>query len=417
MARRAFLSPIRNPFVIWLFRLCFPWMKHKVFGGLSVQISEHDLKLLRQYQGQRMLLLPNHPTGDEPAVLFDVAQRMKEIFPFVAAREVFDWEHGFRGWVLRRMGTYSVIRGAADRESFMTTKKILMEGHHRLVIFIEGEISRENDVLIPFEPGVLQLAYWAQESLAKDAKKAHQTDFPEIYTAPVAIKYFYEPGIEAVIEQSLSNLEKTVGLPSAVHGDYYPRLRAVGEAVLTIQERMHRMVSLPGTTFNERVTAVKNRLLKKMELFLDLKPAPDTSVIDRMREIRNTMDRLVHTYDDPVDLSEYEKNVVEHFRITLSEFYQDLDRVASFLTYDESYLQENQSPERMAEMITRLEREVFGETRLLHPRVAVVQLGTIHNLKEHFSEYEADKKGFVQKLANQMEQDMMGMLSTIQKPR
>jgi 1-acyl-sn-glycerol-3-phosphate acyltransferase len=410
------MSPIMNPFVVALTRFCFPWLKRHLFGGLSVQIDPNDLETLRLYQGKRMLLLPNHPTGDEPAVIFDIGMRLNEVFPFVAAREVFDWEFGFRGWVLRRLGTYSVIRGAADRESFLTTKKILMEGKHRLVIFIEGEISRENDVLIPFEPGVLQLAYWAQESLAKEARKAGTEDFPEIYTMPVAIKYFYKPGIETKIEKSLQGLEKATGVTPPPDSDHYSRLRAVGEAVLRIQEEMHQMVPLPGTTLTQRIDAMKNRVLKKMELFLDLKPKPEQSLIDRMREIRNTMDRLIHTYDEPGELTEYEKRQVNHFRMALSEFYYDLDRVACFLTYDEKYLRENHSAERMAEMILRLEREVFGRTLLSHPRVAMVKLGNIINLKEHFATYEADKKGFVQRLVDQMEADMMRMLASMPHP-
>jgi 1-acyl-sn-glycerol-3-phosphate acyltransferase len=416
MARRAFLSPIRNPLIIWLFRLCFPWMKRRFFGGLTVHIDPQDLETLRQYQGKRMLLLPNHPTGDEPAVIFDVGMRFNEVFAFVAAREVFDLEWGFRGWVLRRMGTYSVIRGSADRESFLTTKNILMEGKHRLVIFIEGEISRENDTLIPFEPGVLQLAYWAQEALAKEAKKTGLEDFPPIFTAPIAIKYFYQPGIETEIERSLQGLEKAMGLSPTPHSGHYERLRAIGEAVLKIQEDIHQMISLPGTTLTQRIEAVKNRMLKKMELFLDLKPEPGLSLIERMREIRNTMDRLIHTYDEPTTWTAYQKRMVEHFRLSLREFYQDLERVSCFLTYDEAYLRENQSPERLAEMLMRLEREVFGKSRLKHPRVAIVKLGKIVNLKEHFPTYEADRKGFIQRLAHQMENDMMHLLATIHKP-
>lgn len=415
LKRRAFLSPIMNPFVVWGLRFVFPVMLQKLFGGLSVKISPKDFSRLREYKGKRMLLLPNHPTGDEPAVLFEIGKWMDETFQFVAAREVFDWEHGFRGWVLRRMGTYSVIRGAADRESFLTSKKILMEGLHRLVIFIEGEISRENDVLIPFEPGVLQLGFWAQEALIKDAKK-HQSEVADIYTVPVAIKYFYQPGIEVPIETSLKQLEKAVGLTAALDSDVYTRIRAIGLEVLKTQEEMNRIISLEGTTLNERVEGTKSRMLKKMEVFLDLKPAPNASIIERMREIRNTMDRLIHVYDVPDTLTEYQARLIEHFRLALSEFYKDLDRIAYFLTYDESYLRENQTTERLVEMILRLEREVFGRTHLTHPRTAVVKMGEIFNLKTLYPRYEANKKEFVQELASQMEQDMRGMLTAIENP-
>lgn len=423
MARRAFLPPIINPLVVGFIRVIFPFGMRTLLGGLSVYISDDDLAKLRAYQGKRMLLLPNHPNGEEPFVLFEIFKRMNEVFNVVAAREVFDWEHGFRGWLLRRVGAYSVIRGTADRESFMMSKKILMEGQNRLVIFIEGEISRGNETLIPFEPGVLQLAFWAQEGLAKEAAKVarqqggqDKPDYPPVYVAPLAIKYFYAPGSETAIETSLQVLEKAVGLPTEPGASQYARIRAIGEKVLAVQEALHQLVALPGVSLTERVEAIKNRMLKKMELFLGLKPDPQASTLSRLREIRNTMDHLIHTYDDPQELTDYEKRMVDHFRKALSEFYQDLDRVVYFLTYDEAYLQESQTPERFIDVIRRLEREVFGDARLTYPRVAAVKVGEVINLKEQFPSYESDKKGYVKHMVSELEENMRLMLTRMQRP-
>lgn len=416
MPSRAFLSPRINPLVVGVVRLLLPLVMKTLLGGLVVQIAASDLEKLRAYKGKRMLLLPNHPTGEEPAILFEISKLLDEVFNFVAAREVFNLEHGFRGWVLRRCGVYSIIRGAADRESFMTSKRILMEGKNRLVIFIEGEISRGNDTLIPFEPGVIQLAYWAQEALAKEAAKAKNKDFPPVYMAPVAVKYFYQPGADAAIEQALRNLEAFVGQQPTPEMDRYQRVRAIGERVLKVQEDLHQIVSLPETTLNERVEAIKHRMLKKMELFLDLRPDPETSTLERLREVRNTMDRLIHTYDDPTDLTDYEKRMVEHFRSALSEFYKDLDRVVHYLTYDENYLRDNPTPERFIEHLRRLEREVYGQAKLVYPRIAVVKIGDVVNLKDHFEAYEADKKTHVRDVAHGMEENMMTMLASIERP-
>lgn len=423
MQSRAFLSPIINPMVVAAVRLLLPVMMRHMFGGMQVLISDEDLAKLRNYQGKRMLLLPNHPTGEEPVILFEVARWLNEVFNFVAAREVFDWEHGFRGWVLRRVGAYSVIRGAADRDSFMMSKKILMEGKNRLVIFIEGEISRGNETLIPFEPGVIQLAFWAQEGLAKEAAKVaklqsleQQPDYEPVYLAPVAIKYFYAPGCEPAMEEALTKLEKAVGLESNTGADRYQRIRAIGEKVLKVQEELHQIVALPGTSFTDRVEAIRCRMLRKMEIFLDLKPDPEATTLNRLREIRNTMDHLIHTYDDPTELTEYENRMVEHLRLALSEFYKDLDRVVYFLTYDEAYLKDNRSSERFIEMIRRLEREIYGEARLNHPRIASLKVGEVLNLKEHFPEYEADKKGFVRGIALELEEDMRQMILNMPSP-
>lgn len=433
MPNRTFLSPRINPLVVKAVRMLLPTMMRATFGGLMVHIPDDALEKLRRYRGQRMLLLPNHPTGEEPAVMFEVATRLNEVFNFVAAREIFNLEHGFRGWVLRRVGVYSVIRGATDRESFMTSKKILMEGNNRLVIFIEGEISRVNDTLIPFETGVIQLAFWAQEALVKESGKTKQkgrrakedpkadgdtplTEYPPIYMAPVAIKYFYLPGAELAIDQALRALEKAVGLNPGQDADRYQRVHAIGDKVIQVQEELHNLVPTPSTTLNERVGTVKNRMLKKMELFLDLKPDPEASMLERLREIRNTMDRMIHIYDDPGDISDYEKRTLEHFRLAVSEFYADLERVAYFLTYDEAYLRENQTPERFIEMIRRLEKEVYGESRLMYPRVAVVQVGDVIDIKSRFADYEADKKGYVKQVAQELETDMMALLSAAERP-
>lgn len=423
MQSRAFLSPIINPVVVASVRLLLPVMMHHLFGGMQVRISDDDLAKLQSYQGKRMLLLPNHPTGEEPVVLFEVSRWLNEVFNFVAAREVFDWEHGFRGWVLRRVGAYSVIRGAADRDSFMTSKKILMEGKHRLVIFIEGEISRGNETLIPFEPGVIQLACWAQEGLAKEAAKLAKlksgedpSEYEPVYLAPVAIKYFYAPGCDPVMDEALTSLEKSVGLDVQAQMGRYERIRRIGEKVLNVQEDLHQIVALPGTSFTERVEAIRSRMLRKMEIFLDLKPDPEATTLNRLREIRNTMDHLIHTYDDPTELTDYEKRMVEHLRLALSEFYKDLEWVVYFLTYDEAYLRENRSSERLIEMIRRLEREIYGNAKLNHPRTAVVKVGEVINLKAHFGSYEADKKGFVRELAAELEEDMRQMILEMPSP-
>lgn len=418
MKKRAFLSPQINPLVVATVRALMPLMKRTLFGGLELWLEERSMETLRRYKGERMLLLPNHPTGEEPQVLFDIATRLDEVFNFVAAREVFDWERGFRGWVLRRVGVYSVIRGAADRESFMMSKKILMEGLNRLVIFIEGEISRGNDTLIPFEPGVIQLAYWAQEALAKEAKKKGQDgEYPPVYVAPVAIRYYFKPGAETAIEQGLQNLEKAVGVQPEAGDDPYRRIRRIGEKILTVLEQENHLVAVPETTLTERVEAIKNRLLKKMEVFLELKPDPLASTLDRLREIRNTMDKMIHTYDDPGEMTPYERRIAEHMRLALQEFYEDLDRVVYFVTYNESYLKDHPSNERLIEAIRRLEKEVFGLARLTYPRVATVEVGDVISLKDHFAEYEADKKGHVKDLAARLEHDMEAMLARMQRPK
>ena len=51
------------------------------------------------------------------------------------------------------------------RHSFQKTRQILAEGNRWLVIFPEGQTVWQNDTVMPFQPGVVQLAFKACETV------------------------------------------------------------------------------------------------------------------------------------------------------------------------------------------------------------------------------------------------------------
>ena len=124
---------------------------------------------------------------------------------------------------MQRLGVYSVVHGAVDRESFRIMRETLSEGKRKLVIFAEGEISHQNDTVMPFESGVVQLGFWALD----DMKKSGQVK--PIYVLPVAIKYIYKKDMWGKIEKALAKLERKI-LPknSNLSEDLYDRLQNVG---------------------------------------------------------------------------------------------------------------------------------------------------------------------------------------------
>ena len=409
-SRSAFLPPKNSPLVERLVKLILPWLFRGPMKGLRVVVPEADLARLKAIKGKRMLLLPNHPSPEDPYILFDLSRQLDESFNYVAAREIFDHDYGARGWVLQHCGSYSIIRGKADRESFMMTKELLIAGMRRLVIFIEGEVSNENDTVIPFEIGVIQLAFKAQEELAKQSG-----DYPGIFVAPVALKFFFDERADIAIEQSLRDLEAAVGLTDRAQ-DTYERIMKVSDKLLSVHERQMTLKPDPSLTLSGRIQRVKNRLLKKMELFLEITPPPEMSYLDRVRVIRNQMDHLIHTYHDPGHLSDYETRMLEHLRGTFAEFYDDLERLVNFMTMDEGYLRDRWTRERFVELLRRLEKEVYGAARIQAPRTVVVRVGDIFNLKDRFPEYQKDKKAVAQAIASEIEADMTHLLATAERP-
>jgi 1-acyl-sn-glycerol-3-phosphate acyltransferase len=403
--------------MVHLFKALLPFLMKTVLGGLSVEISKADLERLKEYEGRPMLLLPNHPTYLDPYVMFELSKRLGETFQYVCARELFDLDRGLRGKIFQSLGVYSVIRGAADRESFRTSKEILAKGLNRLVIFIEGEVSHENDTLIPFEPGVIQLAFWALEERLRQAKKdpsALSTGSPDVYLAPVAIKYIMKSPCHQAIEQSIHQLTTAVGLSLPADMPRYQKILEIGQTVLTIQEKRLNLHPSPEDSITERLERFKDRLLTKMELFLDIAVPPQTTILDRIRAIRNAMDKQIYTYQDPPSLSPYAERMLEHVRLEFQEFYLELEKVVNMLVLKEGYIHENETPERYVDVLRRLEREVFGKPLINPPRTAVIKVGNIQNLMEAYPAYETSKKQTVQGIANQLEAEMYTLLDKIQ---
>lgn len=411
---KRFCPPRLNPWFIHFFRWILPLIFSSLLGDLEVVIDRDSMQRLKEYRGQRMLLLPNHPMLEDPFVMFHLAKELKESFYYVAARELFRKAKGLYGFILQRVGVYSVIRGSTDRESFQMTKNILLAGKRRLVIFIEGEISHENDTLIPLEPGVLHLAFRAQADIRESAS---------IYLAPIAIKYFYRPGSETRIRRALDNLESALfsrlqaaAIRAEAEETPFPivyRLVEIGKKILETQEKRLSITPDKSKSYKLRYETVKNQLLQRMETYLGLYPTTESSFLERVRAVRNRMDQMVYLYEEfPPVFSAYDRKILEHQRVTFTEFYDELARLTNFMTLNENNLLKINSIEREIEMIRRLEQEVFGRPQLLCPRTAVVSAGEIISLQERFFAYQAHRRQTMQSLAGEIEANLYHLLNT-----
>jgi len=371
---------------------------------LEVYISPEDLNKLKEVKNKRPLLLPNHPSEDDPYVIFELAKLLGQSFYTVAAREVFDWHWGLRGKLFQWTGTYSLIRGTSDRDSFKTTKEILIRGERPLVIFIEGEISNENDTLIPFEPVVVQLAFWAQEELVEKENSG------EVNLVPLALKYFYKGNVDKVMDKAISGLEAALKLKRLASDDIFERLMEVAMKVLSLREKQLNLPDNAELTLDERIKRVKEKMLNRLENFLDISVPLNMSLLDRTRVIRNQIDKVSYHYKDPAELTDYERNNLKRNKKLYASFYNELDRLANFIVLRDGYIAANKRPERFIELIKRLEKEIYGRIKISHPRECVVQVGEALNLKTLLEDYKNNKKPTLQKLASQLELNTNTML-------
>ncbi|HEY9683608.1 MAG TPA: lysophospholipid acyltransferase family protein [Drouetiella sp.] len=411
-----FRPPRDSAPLIALVNLTLPLYMKFALHDTKVQPAPGAIERFEAFRGKRGLICPNHSNRHDPQVMFDFSRMSGERFNYVAAREVFDWSNGFNGWWLQHLGTYSVVRGAADRESFKMTKKILSEGKRKLVLFPEGEISRQNDTLMPLESGAAQLTFWAVEELAKQAAGAA---VEPVYIIPIALKYTYPRDIQDNLKETLSSLEASMSILSIAGASVYQRLRAISEKLLETLEREYKMKPVPGADLNERVSTLRQSILTNVGHQLQIELPKNVRQLEMVRILRNHIDDFIYATES--DSSEYEKKVHEERAATLRGFYNDLDRVVNFIAIYDGYLKDNLTQERFADILDRLEREIkrTREPSFRGSRIVLLDVGEPINLSERYADYKSAKKATIAKVTEEISgqiSDMLVKLDQYRKP-
>lgn len=405
-----FREPLDNRLVIGLAKLFkAEILKYRMCDAELVVIDD-GVEKLKKLAGKRAMICPNHSHRHDPEVMFSFSCMLGEEFNFIAAREVFDWNNGWNGWFLQRMGVYSVVRGAIDRESFKTTKRLLVDGKKKLVLFPEGEISRQNDVLLPLESGAAQLSFMALDEL-------HKTKPEEpMYIVPVAIKYTYKTDLKAHLADLLDKIEYKLGLNNHAEPSLYKRVRMAAEVVLSTLEAEYNVKAEPGADLNTRITALKTKILDTIAEFLDIKLSPSGSHLDWVRVLRNAMDEII--YADAVEnLPPYQKKIHDEKSEKIRGFYKDLDRVVTFIAIYDGYLTPPATQERMVNVLELIEAEVFGQPKIKGPRLVYLKVGDPINLLELYAEYKKTKKPVIERVSNNINNQLSTMLLSLDKER
>lgn len=402
-----FKPPKDNTFVIGSVKLLLPILMRLTTKVSHVDIDSESLDKLKSTDGYPTILVPNHPSRADPHVLFTLSTRCGERFRYMCARETFDRKIAglkLRGFFMTRLGVYSVVRGAVDRDSFRLTRETLAKQARKLVIFGEGEISHQNETIMPFESGIVQFGLWALNDMEKAG------NLKPLYLVPVGIKYVYRNDMWDQIEEALANLERSV-LPDPADRptDLYDRVKNVGGNLLTILAREYHLRTDEEATLNDRIFQMREHILSQMESFLELSPQSDRNPLRRVRAIQNRIDEEI--YRDVEEMTEYERGVhaqrVDKFR----QFYTDVRRIVNSIAIYEGYIGEDPSQERFLEVITRLEVEVYGRSNVKGPLDAFLRIGTPKNLLDSYETYKKQKRQTTQQITLELETDVQNIIA------
>lgn len=376
-------------------------------GGIQVKPVDGAIERFRKVAKKRGMVCPNHSNRIDPEIIFVFSMMVGEDFNYVAAREVFDWDRGINGWWLQRLGAYSVVRGAADRESFKMTRKVIAEGRKKLCLFPEGEISRQNDTLMGLESGAAQLTFWAVEELQKLSGNNNGGVIEPIYLTPVALKYTYAGDIRPALRKTLTALELRLNIQNTAGEDaFYPRIRTVAERLLITLEAEYGFKPAADATMNDRIQALRKHILNSVATQLRVNLPPTAKPLECVRILRNTMDDFIYVDEGP--MSEYQKKVHDEKASIVKNFYKDLDRVVNFIVIYEGYFREQNTQERYADTIERLETEVIGgDPSAKGPRHVLLDVGESIDMTARYGDYKKDKRGVL----NQITDDVAGQIS------
>lgn len=404
-----FRPPKESPFLITFIKLCAPLYKKFALSDTQIRVRPGAIERFAALKGKRALVCPNHSNRHDPQAMFFFGQAAKENFNYVAAREVFDFDRGMNGWWLQHIGAYSVVRGAPDRESFKMTKKILSEGKQKLVLFPEGEISRQNDTLLPLETGAAQLSFWALDELDKQGITEH------LYIVPIALKYTYTGDIRPTLIETLEKLEAKLSVSRPSGSKLYPRLMAVAEKLLSSLEAEYNQKPAKDASLNDRITNLRLAILAHISSYLNVELPRSERPLDAVRLLRNKIDDFV--YENEEGLSEYEKERHEEKATAIKSFYKDLNRVVNFVSVYDGYIKEHMTQERFADVLERIEFEVLGNNSVKGPRLIMIDVGNPIDLRNYQQEYKTAKKVALQKITDDVSAQMAGMLETMEHER
>lgn len=371
-----FFPPKLNPLLTRLVHSVSSLVLQRLYQ-CDLVVSDDDVVKIRAIAGARAVYVCNHPTLEDGMVLFGLAARARQLWHYIVARESFK---GLQGKFLQWMGCYSIRRGLGDRASIAQTLSLLKKPKTQVVIFPEGGCSYQNDTVMPFRSGAIQMPL---QVMAQLAKKTPDIDF---YIVPISLKYRYTQPMTIIIEETLSGLEQTLDIARVDSQDFYERLLRIAAIVITQIEIEFGLTSDPNHDWNQRITLLRNHVIAQCEQQLDLTPngAPIRERVYRIQALLEAEEPKTVAEDDAL--------------------YWTTVRLLNFDAIYDGYVAADPTPERFLDTLMRLEREVY-QIEHIQPkahRQAIFRVGEPINLKHYVQDFKRNKAETVNRLTEQL---------------
>lgn len=352
--------------------------KHRI---LQVELENSEPLAERLRPEDSVMLAPNHPTHSDPQIMVEVLRQLGLSAEIMAAYDVFMRSRLHR-WILPRCGVFSIDREGVDSAAFRHATEVLKRGRHALLVFPEGNVFLQNDVVSPFNEGAALFALKAAKEIAAANRR--------VWLVPVSIKATFVEDVLPLVSRRLDQLSKAVDAPVSEGDDLLQRLRGTAHAAL---RRNQRLRGLPESEWDEPrrlIRAAADDLLRRIEAKVGLTPASDERLMDRVCRVR----RAIHK----VRIDESRKADHQAAMVWADEAMLAL-KVASYLG---DYVHTKPTLDRFAETVEKLAEDIFSEMPMpIGARQANVRLGEPIDLGEYLDVGGAKRRDAVQQLTQQ----------------
>ncbi len=396
-----FIPPRNNRFVEWLGRVSLPfilwWNNYE-----GIRISQTDVERLRSLSGSRTVICSNHSHRHDAIFLFSLSAILKEQFNYIAAREIFDWwPFDFHGWCIQHVGAYSITRGAVDRQSMAMSRRVIVAGKRKLVVFPECEISGGDDRLLPIEPALAGLFYKSLEEVQKIAPGE------AVHILPVALKYKYVEDISGALSNSLTRIENALNIEK--QRDSLPeRLEAAVQAFVATLAAEFRLghANWANTEHKTDFDSIINGLINHI--------AEGTANPIEVNEPRHTVHLLRRNIHEFLRIKEnfspYRRALHAERTRYMTQFYKLFETILRIAALKEFRATSGMSQENLANAIDLIEREMFGKATQKGQRMVYMTVGNPINLFDRYDSYRRNRRGEVDWLTQEIERQLLDML-------
>jgi hypothetical protein len=394
--------------LISLAKLFLPAVLKVKHGDLRMEIVGKGVDRFNTLKGKRVIICPNHPSFDDTDILFAFSRLVGENLNFLTAWELFHGPGGYHKW-LQYLGCFSIVRGAPDYASFKATRDLLVEGKRKIVIFPEGEISHENDFLLPLKPGAVQIAFSAMERLE------HMGSDEPVFILPLALKYVYRCDIHAVLDQAIGKLERELELPTNDQESLYERIRHVGLSVLAGLEYEYNCKPADTCSLNERIAALRATILREVASSLQVELPQGGTHLEWAHYLQSVVYDL--RYGEDSEGEEKIKYLSDERAQQLRSLSRDLHRVVNFIAIYEDYIRDPATQEKIAEVVGLFEQELFGSPSLKGPRSVLIDIGVPINIAELYPAYKRARASTVRNVVHILTMELSQMLQDLDAHR